>query len=484
VLDLVVGKDAVADEFAQINRGVEHLLAQIKQIAPQTWEGAGGSGIADFYPLGTSLVVKQSHKVQEAIAELLAARRRALDNVASCPGPCPAPVAVPPAPLPPPQAADFVPFTVFVPRVPPAAPVPGMPMMPGNVPLYYEPVPAPCEVGESSGPSYLVQTKLVSVGSDGRKHVRRGPVTGIVAAGEDIGDAFAIRSDERGLLHCGNPESAHRHAQRLCHLQIKVADTHEGMVDLETQSQRGIDKSITRCRIAMKIGKTAKIPLDRDDSGAPQSWLEVRIQRAGNDLVAPPPVVQGIPYPVCPPCPNCPMTIFPPPMPTGPIYPNPMMALPHPMPAPPCPPAAPALVQCGVVEVSPPPPPTPAATHAGESHPWLLRAECAGCEMKLTGLQMQLPGCGVFRMATAHKQIQVQGPFLTASADCVAGTDKPGCFLLEGHVRLHYEKEGRKLEVTADRITVNVTDGRMEIQPAAGAPIHVSQLLDSCGSGF
>jgi hypothetical protein len=55
----------------------EVLIATIKNtVAPQSWSDMGGRGTIDYFPLGLALVVKQTPKIQEQVAELLAALRR------------------------------------------------------------------------------------------------------------------------------------------------------------------------------------------------------------------------------------------------------------------------------------------------------------------------------------------------------------------------------------------------------------------------
>ncbi|HEV3116234.1 MAG TPA: hypothetical protein VGY58_04225, partial [Gemmataceae bacterium] len=50
------------------------------RIAPKTWAHNGGEGKIEYYPLGLAVVVTQTPEVQEQVAELLTALRRAQDT--------------------------------------------------------------------------------------------------------------------------------------------------------------------------------------------------------------------------------------------------------------------------------------------------------------------------------------------------------------------------------------------------------------------
>src|SRR5262249_1738692 len=48
-------------------------------VAPESWDGVGGQGHIQFFPLGMALVVNQAQEVQEDVATLLAALRKLQD---------------------------------------------------------------------------------------------------------------------------------------------------------------------------------------------------------------------------------------------------------------------------------------------------------------------------------------------------------------------------------------------------------------------
>jgi type II secretory pathway component GspD/PulD (secretin) len=75
----VVGTSGGKDPMASANgkkRGNETMEETLKRlitdtIDPQSWDGVGGSGHIDYYPLGMSLVVSQTIDVQEQVQQLL-----------------------------------------------------------------------------------------------------------------------------------------------------------------------------------------------------------------------------------------------------------------------------------------------------------------------------------------------------------------------------------------------------------------------------
>jgi hypothetical protein len=67
------------------------------------------------------------------------------------------------------------------------------------------------------------------------------------------------------------------------------------------------------------------------------------------------------------------------------------------------------------------------------------------------------------KVCVADKQVHVSGNFIKGSADTIGRNAANGNLVMEGHVKLHYGKEGKKVEVAADQVVVNITDGRVEV---------------------
>jgi len=85
---------------------------------------------------------------------------------------------------------------------------------------------------------------------------------------------------------------------------------------------------------------------------------------------------------------------------------------------------------------------------------------CAYCDNMVLKV-----GTESLKLSVADKQIRVCGSFVKGSADAIIRNTGDGSILLEGHVKLKYEKEGQKAEVSAERVVVGVADGRLEVKP-------------------
>jgi len=59
------------------DRLVEYLL---RNVEPESWQGQGGEGTIDFFPLGCTLLVRQSPDIQEKIADCLEQFRREMSS--------------------------------------------------------------------------------------------------------------------------------------------------------------------------------------------------------------------------------------------------------------------------------------------------------------------------------------------------------------------------------------------------------------------
>jgi hypothetical protein len=130
--------------------------------------------------------------------------------------------------------------------------------------------------------------------------------------------------------------------------------------------------------------------------------------------------------------------------------------------------------------VVPPPPPVQGAcnTRCAVS-PWRLKAVV---EKERTCLELQLSGAGEdacvccehmvlkiggesLKVCVHDKQLQVSGSFVQGSADSVTRNTADGSILLEGHVKVRYDKDGQKASVSGERVVVGVADGRLEVKP-------------------
>jgi hypothetical protein len=82
-------KDGTPDQW------LLRLISRV--VAPHSWSEVGGMGVADYYPIGSTLVVHQTAEVHEQVQELLTALGRARQE---CCHPVKVVTALPPAPTP------------------------------------------------------------------------------------------------------------------------------------------------------------------------------------------------------------------------------------------------------------------------------------------------------------------------------------------------------------------------------------------------
>ncbi len=164
----------------------------------------------------------------------------------------------------------------------------------------------------------------------------------------------------------------------------------------------------------------------------------------------------------------------------APEWAGPAMA---PVPAPPpCPPYA-QYVAAPSAELLPPPVPCRTATAARHAFsPWRLsvvvlndRARlamrwdgdeetCAYCEDMVVQIDQE-----PLKVSVVDKQVRVSGSFVKGSADTVTRNTADGSLVLEGHVKMHYGKEGQKVEVAAEHVVVGIADGRVEVKGPGSA---------------
>ena len=76
-----------------------------------------------------------------------------------------------------------------------------------------------------------------------------------------------------------------------------------------------------------------------------------------------------------------------------------------------------------------------------------------------------MPGCGEVKCAACDHQIEVSGPCFHATAQRVVRTGHDDHLTLEGDVRLTYHKDHERARITADHVSIGMTDGHLEIHP-------------------
>jgi hypothetical protein len=122
---------------------------------------------------------------------------------------------------------------------------------------------------------------------------------------------------------------------------------------------------------------------------------------------------------------------------------------------------------------APPPPPMPARSVLS---PWRMQVVVQNNQPRLMmqwyGDQDTRVSCEELvlhvggeslKLAASDKQVVVSGKFVKGRADAIS-RNPDGSLLLEGHVKMHYGKEAKKVEVTAEDVVVGLTDGRVVVR--------------------
>jgi len=290
---------------------------------------------------------------------------------------------------------------------------------------------------------------------------------------------------------CGVHVTVTHGDQGMAHVDLGVEE-----VETAKSEGSGIEEFATSVHAVrdVKLGKTTKVALDKPGQKN-HRWLELTVKEAHfSEQGLRPPFCAG----ACPnwlekvgadfnfviPCPmwfgDRPVAVPPPPTPPGPMEMlNRFFVVSNsgtpPMPTPPscamspdgpacCPAPTAAILQCVATQ----------AKSAG-SRCTLCAADKDGkcCVEVVTGgtclscdsLCLDMPGCGEVTCAACEHQIEVSGPCFHATAQRVVRTGHDDHLSLEGDVRLTYHKDHERARITADHVTIGMTDGHLEIHP-------------------
>jgi hypothetical protein len=86
---------------------------------------------------------------------------------------------------------------------------------------------------------------------------------------------------------------------------------------------------------------------------------------------------------------------------------------------------------------------------------------CATCENMVLKV-----GGDALKVAVVGKQVQVHGKCVRATADSMCWCAHQGEIVLEGSVKLKYDGDGQKADVTAEHVVVGIRDGSIEVRGA------------------
>jgi hypothetical protein len=110
--------------------------------------------------------------------------------------------------------------------------------------------------------------------------------------------------------------------------------------------------------------------------------------------------------------------------------------------------------------------------HDGEN----TSAFCGNMVLKIGGEALKL--------AVSGKQIQLSGSFMKATANRLTRFGPEGCIVLEGGVKLKYDKSGQKAEIAAEKVMIGVTDGHLSMAPVEETQRHVINFWELQNMGF
>jgi hypothetical protein len=420
----------------------------VSAIKPQSWHENGGSGTIDYVPVSKSLVVSQTPDIQEQVGDFLAALGRLQQQESACapapfhnmPMPMPAPAFPSPAPpvaiaAPmPPFFAYPVPPAVSFARVPPPAAVGAMP------PPERHPAPAAAPTSRT----YALEAVTIRRSADGKKEpvacprmvfcpepCFRGQIAIAYKEGEQYRNwvlqvkATALKNERLHLEVIG--------------VQAKAENSDNGEIALGLDVKPLLDRKV-------KLGKTVKKVLEKDETGAPCKWVELTVREVQQSPVGAvwPPAVEGTTTAFMPAV-SCPFESI-----------GTAVAAFHP--------AYSAIGQA-------------ATTYQSEvNQPWRIRSVPLEGKTRLimrqgdqdsvtvNTLEIRIPGNDCLKVSPAGEQVCAQNASVEAQADAVSSTGQSGCFLFEGHVSLFRKKDGGSEHVVAERVLINLADGQLEFQ--------------------
>jgi hypothetical protein len=97
----------------------------------------------------------------------------------------------------------------------------------------------------------------------------------------------------------------------------------------------------------------------------------------------------------------------------------------------------------------------------------VLQSSDQGSRATFKSMEIKISGKDPLKLTPAGTQIQVKHPTMQACADTLCSTGAPEQFVLDGHVKLSFKKDGQQTKVMADRVLVNLADGGLVIESTA-----------------
>jgi hypothetical protein len=298
--------------------------------------------------------------------------------------------------------------------------------------------PAPVETAPAPR-TYVLEVEMKQFRSDGKTINCQHQQIALPAKHFFCADSGLIMAEEtdneyrKGLLQVkATVLKNDRLRVELIGVQTRARTQEDGRVALDLDAKQLIDRT-------MKLGKTVKKVLEKDNNGNPLKWVQL--------------IVKEMPPAAMPPA-GCRYTALAPallpasPMPCQAGYPI--------MP--------PAVAPCVALQV-----------HDEPNKSWELRAAVEegntkialrqGDQQAMTVKSLEIKTeNGPLEVTFCGEQIHLENRWLQACADALSSRAPDGRLLLEGHVNITYRQGDQHMVVTAERVFVDLASGHLQIE--------------------
>jgi hypothetical protein len=105
-----------------------------------------------------------------------------------------------------------------------------------------------------------------------------------------------------------------------------------------------------------------------------------------------------------------------------------------------------------------------------DGEPHLEIQDGSDARMTCDHLTFKVPGCSAVKVSACEKQVQISTSYLKATADSVTRSGPKDRIVLEGHVTVHWSKDGGHVDLVVDKATVDLVKGHMDIETTSVKP--------------
>lgn len=261
----------------------------------------------------------------------------------------------------------------------------------------------------------------------------------------------------------------------LMQFQVQTLDTGDLLLDLSVQKNH-VEESNHYHTIVLgqrmtaiqevKPGERVKLVLEKNDQGGPRSWIELQVRKAAELTPCEPPKAMSVTLSEAQNARTVTVTEEPQES-SGSSIGAPVGRATAERVAPPasCPAGAAPLTQCLATELARPSLSSPSIFRAikEEGHTRLEMVNGPSTRMTCKSMTWGVPGGSTLKLSAAGERVLVTGDRLKVAANRVIADGKDR-LVMEGKVRFSGERDGAPWKITAERVVVNLADGRVEIE--------------------